>query len=63
MENRSLREAGSWATFAWVWNRKEFFRTNHIFHFLPMSYITYTIIPVINRYAKKDHPKWIDLEL
>ena len=42
---------------------KSFSELHHIFHFLPMSYITYTIIPVTNRYAKKDHPKLIDLDI
>ena len=28
-----------------------------------MSYITHTIIPVTNHYAKKNNPKWIDLDI
>ena len=28
-----------------------------------MSYITHTIIPVTNCYAKKNNPKWIDLDI
>ena len=27
-----------------------------------MSYITHTIIPITNHYAKKKDPKWIDLD-
>ena len=34
-----------------------------ILHFLPMSYITHTIIPVTNCNAKKSNPKWIDLDV
>ena len=36
---------------------------HHIFHFLPISYITYIVIPVTNWYAKKNNPKWIDLDI
>ena len=36
---------------------------HYIFHFLIISYITHTIIPVTNCDAKTNNPKWIDLDI